>query len=1685
MATITVTNLLDSGSGSLRQAILDANAGDTINFSPVLAGGTLVLTSGELDITKNLTIDGDIAGSGTPGITIDAQGQSRVFDETGAPAIFATLDGLIISNGSAAFGGGIATGDADNLFLNNSQVINNQASSSGGGIYGGPGGEVVLTNTSVSGNTSGGIGGGIYANSLLSTVNTTISGNSSTNKGGGIGLGYAGLGTFTNTTLTGNKTGDKGGAIYGHGASQIRFYDSTVTGNYAGAVGGGIYNGGSTFPLTLISNSIVAGNAALVSSPDLGLDSSPLFIHGNNILGSAPANASQINTLSGTYTQIDGSNQAALETVFAVVGNNPDTGALSGALADNGGSVNTVAINPAGIAYNAGSNAALPTNLSDDARGYARVVGGTVDIGAFEQQSLVVTTLADNPYDGGTLAQELAEGNGLSLRQALGLANANPGPHTVTFAPNLAGGTIHLTNGELDVTNGVTIDGDITGNGTPGITIDAGGASRVFDVDNGVSVISATLDGLVIRGGDSGSVGSGDSGGGIAVGQSDTLTLKISTVADNQGYAGGGIYGAQNSTVTLINASVFSNSSDQLGGGIYADGTLTLTNATISGNSSQSTGGGIGLGSNTTATLTNATIAGNSSGGSGGGISGDAFTIIRLYNSTLTGNYAIGQGGGIYTAGGGSSLTLANSIVAGDAASLSGNDVDLNGEPLVLEGNNILGSTPANASPIDRPNGGTYTQIDGTSQAALATVFAQVGQNSHTGVLSGLLADNGGPVRTVAINPAGVAYNAGSNTALPPNTFNLDNSGNTTEPLPVDARGFARVSGGTVDVGAFEQQPGANFVVTTLADNPYDGGTLAQELAEGQGLSLRQALGLANQDPTSADTITFAPDLVGGSMHGVNDGVLLLTNGALTINGNVTIDGNVTPAGNQITIDGQGASQDFVITGGRVALEGLTITGGYAAVDGGGVSLETGSYAPANVFLTDSTITNNQAAYGGGVSLDGGDTLVLTDSTISRNSANYVGGGIASKGALEIFDSTVSGNSAGYLGGGIASRGTLALVNSTLSGNQITNSSHGATYGSAGAGLYNAGGAALVNTTISGNNGGYAGGGIYNSGGLLLTNATIANNSAYNGGGLYNAACGCGNAALYDSTFTGNYAKQFGGGIHNANGTVTLTNTIAAGNGTGYHGSDIETGSATTNYYGVNLFSQAGVGRPGIDIVQPDLTQVFLDLTTIDPDGVPNSGDEFAAGTLANNGGLVQTVAIKLGGSAQNTGSTADLPPDLFDLNNNGDTTEPLPVDARGEPRVSGSAVDIGAFEAQAPPAPYDFNADGKSDLLFQNTDATPQIWLMNGTSVISETSLPDPPVQWKIVGSGDFNGDGDADILWLNTINNAPAIWIMNGTTMVNGATLPAPPPSWRIAGIGDFYGTGDADILWQNTNGAVTIWEMNGTSIVNNTPLTTPPAGLKVVATGDFNGDGHADILFINTLTNAPTIWEMNGTSIIGQATLAAPPPQWEIVGTGDFNGDGDADILWLNTVSNQASIWEMNGTSVISAVALPAPPPVWKLIGTSDVNGDGKSDLLWQNTVDGTVTAWEMNGTSIAANVPVGSPGAGWQLNNNDPPLPTVALGTSGTANGNGGTMHMSMPDTVAGNAVPGPPTTSYAGGTLAASGGGPMWGGLDGFGSSPGSLLWQDPMPGVGGIGVPSQPPVVGGTSVANSMYVRSG
>ena len=296
----------------------------------------------------------------------------------------------------------------------------------------------------------------------------------------------------------------------------------------------------------------------------------------------------------------------------------------------------------------------------------------------------------------------------------------------------------------------------------------------------------------------------------------------------------------------------------------------------------------------------------------------------------------------------------------------------------------------------------------------------------------------------------------------------------------------------------------------------------------------------------------------------------------------------------------------------------------------------------------------------------------------------------------------------------------------------------------------------------------------------------------------------------------------------------------------------------------------------------------------------------------------------------------------------------------------------------QAGAATHDFNSDGLSDILWQDTSGDLAIWEMNGGTILnpSTAGLGAVPAPWAVVDQRDFNGDGETDILWRNTTTGDIAIWEMSGTTILNANTagLGNVPMAWSIVGTGDFNGDGYADILWRNTTtGDLAIWEMNGTTILNaNTAgVGNVPTNWTVVGVGDFNGDGKADILWRNNNGNV-AIWEMNGTTILNAntATFGNMPTSWFVAGTGDFNGDGNNDILWRDNAGDIA-IWEMNGTTILNASTSGVGnlSTVWSVAETGDFDGNGKSDILWRDT-SGDIAIWFMNGTTIASGAGLGT-------------------------------------------------------------------------------------------------------------------
>jgi hypothetical protein len=346
------------------------------------------------------------------------------------------------------------------------------------------------------------------------------------------------------------------------------------------------------------------------------------------------------------------------------------------------------------------------------------------------------------------------------------LSDALAGGGTVTFACD---GTIIVP--EIVINTSTVIDA--TGQS---VTLSGNNTNRVLTLDDRqVDPATVELRNLTITQGNGvGGVVSPAGGGILSTG---TLTLRNSTVSGN---SVAGQAGIQNfGTMTIIDSTVSGNSGST-GGGILngIDTLLTITNSTVSGNTAFSLGGGIG--NSGTMTIANSTVSGNT-GSNGGGISNSQTTgIMTITNSTVSGNTStLGVVGGITSQRSGV-VTLANTIVAhqaagGDCETRTGGVVISNGHNLDSEGSCLTNPTTG-----DMPNN----------------------PNANLGPLQ----DNGGPTETHALLLGSDAIDMGDDLVCAGPNVN-----------GVDQRGFSRTAGGQCDIGAIE------FV--DCDDNGVDDGT--------------------------------------------------------------------------------------------------------------------------------------------------------------------------------------------------------------------------------------------------------------------------------------------------------------------------------------------------------------------------------------------------------------------------------------------------------------------------------------------------------------------------------------------------------------------------------------------------------------------------------------------------------------------------------------------------------------------------------------------------------------------------------------------------------------------------------------------------------------------------------------------
>ena len=1042
LSTFTVSSTADSGTGSLRTAIDQANAANganTINFSALFdTPQTISLTSGQLVlIDSGLTITGPASG-----VTLSAGGRSRVFQINAN--VTASISGLSITEGSEGRGGGLLNLGGTNLTLTNCNISNNGTFT--GGLfppYGHGGGianegTLTLANCTISGNRAAGNGGGLYNTGTTTVINSNLSDdfagftcfNCDLNSNFGGGIYSSGTLTLTNSILNNDSAGGYGGGLYiANGTATLT--NSTLSNDSAGSsyYGGGIYNnanatltnctlsddsagryGGGMYNnfVVRLSNSTFSGNSAGADYYGGGLYNndranltSCTFSNNSATYGGGVYN----NSLLSMFDTIIARNMApsggpdfygsvTTNSSFNLIGIGLGLIGISDGTNGNQIGLTIVPINPmlAPLGFYGGptQTMALLTGSpaikkgselspSSDQRGFPR--DSPADIGAFQSQSGSLASQVNTTADGAAVPS-----GKLDLRGAVDLANVLSGAHTITFAPSVfaKAQTITLTSGQLELSN--TGGTETIAGPAAGLTVSGGGLNRVFQVDSNVT---ASISGLTITAGG----GTADRGGGLLILGMANLALTNCTVTGNTASTNGGGL-ANYGTVILNNCTVSTNTASKNGGGLFSfnsvgGGAATMTNCTVTANMAGDAGGGVENFGGVT-TLTNCTVTANMAAQGGGLLNNDANSTTTLTNSTVTGNRAAG-GAGLYNRG---KLALTScTVTANSAGDEGGGGLFNSSSPATLTNTIIAGNTNSSQAPSDiqggAPVSGTFDLIGPGGSGGIPTSpgTGNIILQSLTGLGLAPLEYYGGPTQTMALLPDSKAIGAGT----------------VTPGLSSDQRGFP-LDKPKPDIGAFQMQP-TPLVVDTNLDGP--------RVPHGK-LDLRGAVNLANVLPGS-HTITFISAMSGQT--------ITLTGGQLELSNTGGMQTILGPA-TGVTVSGGGLNRVFEVDQNVTAsLSGLTITGGGGTADRGGGLLNLG-------------------------------TLTLTNCNISGNSTSKAtfpgsGGGLANFGTAILSGCTISGNTATSDGGGLANLGTLTLTNCTVSGNTANSFSGGGVYNKA------------------------------------------------------------------------------------------------------------------------------------------------------------------------------------------------------------------------------------------------------------------------------------------------------------------------------------------------------------------------------------------------------------------------------------------------------------------------------------------------------------------------------------------------------------------------------------------------------------------------------------------------------------
>lgn len=267
-------------------------------------------------------------------------------------------------------------------------------------------------------------------------------------------------------------------------------------------------------------------------------------------------------------------------------------------------------------------------------------------------------------------------------------------------------------------------------------------------------------------------------------------------------------------------------------------------------------------------------------------------------------------------------------------------------------------------------------------------------------------------------------------------------------------------------------------------------------------------------------------------------------------------------------------------------------------------------------------------------------------------------------------------------------------------------------------------------------------------------------------------------------------------------------------------------------------------------------------------------------------------------------------------------------------------------------------NQKEQSPAIVWRNESSGQVWyhrFENGIAADSYQISRVEDANWKIAGTGDFNGDNEIDIVWRHGVTGINWVYLMeNGKLIESRMINQVDDLDLEIVAIADFDADGKSDLLWRNKRtGDNWLYFMDGATIKDNRFIDRVAPEWHVAGVGHFDDNNKADILWRNLKTHVVWLYYMDENQIWANGKVTKVNYQWEIAAVEDFNGDNISDVLWRNNLTGRNELFlmdEYNSNRFESRKLNNVPDRNWQVSATGDFNDDGLADIFWRHKQTG---------------------------------------------------------------------------------------------------------------------------------------